>query len=191
MEQKTIDKLVERLGMTPALAPLLNSGNGYEKFEEALKDFLYGREQKGNSKYDSVKIGSKNVGIEDASQARSYFARYWGVGCEEQTVAQIAFSDFGIQKYPNYNLIEGMSAEDLKALVDAEGRGQKQHLVKRILHDTEKRREFFNEIKSRKGANILLKNGVYPSNMARVQKYLGWMEHFLKKNRKDLWYGAI
>ena len=40
MEQKTIDKLVERLGMTPALAPLLNSGNGYERFETALNDSL-------------------------------------------------------------------------------------------------------------------------------------------------------
>ena len=40
MEQKTIDKLVERLGMASALAPLLNSGNGYEKFEEALNDSL-------------------------------------------------------------------------------------------------------------------------------------------------------
>ncbi|MEK6761023.1 MAG: hypothetical protein AABX93_03820 [Nanoarchaeota archaeon] len=40
MEQKTIDKLVERLGMASALAPLLNSGNGYERFENALNNSL-------------------------------------------------------------------------------------------------------------------------------------------------------
>ena len=186
MNQKTIDRLVERLGMTSELAPLLDSGNGYERFENALSE-LFGRYK---TRGYALKIGSKNVGIEDAHQAISYFKRYWGIGCDEQSIPQIAFSDFGLQRHVNWYVIKRMPLTELKKIIEAEGR-EREHIIERVALSTEKRKEFLNEVKTKDGARILMRNGIHPAKLGRVQKYLNWMEYSLKRNRKEIWYGTI
>lgn len=85
MKKARLDKLTRKLNMEFEMQPLLNSGtDGYERFEKAVDDAL----NRYGSPLFSARAEYRRISPDDLKVLE--FKRYYGIGCQPETLNQIA-----------------------------------------------------------------------------------------------------
>lgn len=95
MNKKALDQLVRILGMQLELAPILESNDGYERFERAVNEIL--RYYETHPFPTSIKLHYKtHPPINNSPESLDSFRKYFGIGSENREAK--TFEEIGKEK---------------------------------------------------------------------------------------------